>query len=383
MITNNLLESKSIRKQKVTEGINIILSLFTLVKQQRIFPRAIMTKATRGQVTIHSVEEMMKKFEEAGFQDCRINAYPAFLNEAEEKDYENGINLDLFAPNILFIDLDEKDFSSKEELDKIVKKILKHISITLLGSNPLVMWTGRGYHIIVPFQQTEALEHFEEFEGLTEKPSEELLKFTKGYLSLNKADKTNNPAFKSCLLRVPYTFNSKCFDEDRDPEVKVLEFNFTKPLPKVDNLFAEFMTFLADKKLRSEIVDDKQKRSRNRLFVRNKDSFNKILYVEKLLSAGIEDYRKNALSLIIVPYFVNVLQLSDEESYNRTREWILKCHDIKPLTPSISYLENLIRYDIARSKKTGIRPLKFKATLQSKNKELYKQLCSKILFIYR
>lgn len=98
---------------------------------------------------------------------------------------------------------------------------------------------------------------------------------------------------------------------------------------------------------------------------------------------GIEDYRKNAISLIIVPYLVNVLGLSDEESYNRTNNWALKCHDIKPLTPSISYLENLIRYNIKRSKKTGIRPLKFKDTLQYKNKELYKLLCSKTLLICR
>lgn len=83
-----------------------------------------MTKATKGQIIVNSVEEIIKKFEEANYQDCRINAYPAFLNEAEEKDYENGVNLDLFAPNILFIDLDEKDFSSKQELDKIVDKIL-------------------------------------------------------------------------------------------------------------------------------------------------------------------------------------------------------------------------------------------------------------------
>ena len=48
---------------------------------------------------------MMKAFEDANFEDCRINAYHAFLNEAEEKDCENGMNLDIFAPNILFIDL--------------------------------------------------------------------------------------------------------------------------------------------------------------------------------------------------------------------------------------------------------------------------------------
>src|SRR6478672_413248 len=115
---SNILDTKvNIRRQKVLEESNIILSLFSAVKQQRLFPRKIMTKKTRGQVTVYSTEQMMQVFEDADFIDGRINAYPAFLNEAEKRDYENGINLDIFAPNILFIDLDQKEFSSRSELD--------------------------------------------------------------------------------------------------------------------------------------------------------------------------------------------------------------------------------------------------------------------------
>src|SRR4029079_806313 len=140
---SNLLDTKvNLRRQKVLEGINILLSLFSIVKQQRIFPRKIMTKKTGRQVTVYSIEQMMRAFEDTNFEDCRINAYPAFLNEAEEKDYENDINSDIFAPNILFIDLDQKDFSSKIELDKTLTKILKHISRVLYGSKPLLLWSG-------------------------------------------------------------------------------------------------------------------------------------------------------------------------------------------------------------------------------------------------
>jgi len=157
---SNILDTKVIiRRQKVLEGINIILSLFSAVEQQRLFPRKIMTKKTGGQVTVYSVEQMMQAFEDADFIDCRINAYPAFLNEAEEKDYENGINMDIFAPNILFIDLDQKDFSCKSELDKVLNKILKNISKVLHDSKPLLLWSGNGYHIIIPVKVTEALEN--------------------------------------------------------------------------------------------------------------------------------------------------------------------------------------------------------------------------------
>ena len=55
------------------------------MKQQRLLPRKIMTGRTKVQVTAYSVEQIIKAFEEANYEDCRINAYPAFLNEAEEK----------------------------------------------------------------------------------------------------------------------------------------------------------------------------------------------------------------------------------------------------------------------------------------------------------
>src|SRR4051812_7782024 len=178
----NILDNQIIvRRQKVLEGINIILSLFSAVDQQRFFPRKIMTKKTRGQVTVNSSEQMMGAFEDAKFEDCRINAYPAFFNDAEEKDYENGINFDIFAPNILFIDLDQKDFSSKSELDKTLNKILKHISKVLEGSKPLLLWSGNGYHIIIPVKATAALEHFEDFKGLSDRPSNEFLQFAKSF----------------------------------------------------------------------------------------------------------------------------------------------------------------------------------------------------------
>ncbi len=118
---------------------------------------------------------------------------------------------------------------------------------------------GRGYHIIISVEAKEALEHFEEFETLFEKTSSEFLQFAKSYLSLDKVDKANTLAFKSCLLRVHHTFNSKCFDEGIDPEVKVIqEFDDSKPLPTIDNLLVEFMTFLSDRKLKKGLEKEKR-----------------------------------------------------------------------------------------------------------------------------
>jgi hypothetical protein len=40
------------RKQLVLEGIELILSLFSTVGQQQLFPRKIMAKYTKAQMTV-------------------------------------------------------------------------------------------------------------------------------------------------------------------------------------------------------------------------------------------------------------------------------------------------------------------------------------------
>ncbi|MDN5846553.1 MAG: DNA primase noncatalytic subunit PriX [Candidatus Nitrosocosmicus sp.] len=365
------------REIKVTEGVNILLSLFSAAKQQRIFPRNIMTPLTNGQATVHSVKEIKERFVTADYQDCRINAYPAFINEAEERDYEKGINLDLFTPNILFLDIDLNNFPSKIELDKTINKIKNHISKILPGSQPIILWSGRGYHFVIPVNVAEALEHFEEFKSISNKPSEELLRFAKSYLSFDKADNANNSAFRSCQLRVPYSLNSKCINEGIDPEVKVIQkFDTSKPLPNINNLMVEFMTDLSDRKLKERVEKDRQVKSRNKYLNHRTGGQNTIPYVEKLLKIPIIDYRKSAISLILAPYFVNILYLPDEESFHRINQWVLKCGEVKSLEPSIRDFDTIIKNAVKRAKTTGIKPLKFKDTLQYKNKELFRLLSS-------
>ena len=146
--STNASQEKQRRKQLVSDGIDLILSLFIAVGQQRLFPRTIMTKNLNRQIVVHTKEDILYWFEQANYQDCRINAYPAFLSKAEERDYEKGVNLNLFSPNILFIDLDAKRFDSNTSLQRALKQILKHIASLLHDVKPLVLWSGHGYHIL-------------------------------------------------------------------------------------------------------------------------------------------------------------------------------------------------------------------------------------------
>ena len=137
-IDSSVTNKKKERRQMVWEGINIFLSLFAAVGQ-RLFPGTIMIKCTNGQVVVYNKNEIMYYFEACNYEDCRINAYQAFLSKTEEQEYKNGTKLNLLAPNILFIDLDAKKFTSDRELRDVLKQILKNIAYLLDDCKPLVL----------------------------------------------------------------------------------------------------------------------------------------------------------------------------------------------------------------------------------------------------
>jgi hypothetical protein len=99
-----------------------------------------MTKAVGYQKEVFNVQEVVEYFRTSNYEDCRINAYPSFTKY-------NGINRT--APSFLMVDIDLKDFASKEKLDRAVNRILKRIESKVSG-HPTVLWTGNGYHIYQP-----------------------------------------------------------------------------------------------------------------------------------------------------------------------------------------------------------------------------------------
>ena len=189
---------------------------------------------------------------------------------------------------------------------------------------------------------------------------------------MGRADNQNNPAFKSCLLRVPHTFNSKYLHDKAYPEVKIVHpFLDTLFLPNIDNLLIEFQTYLVDRKLNLDF----QKQNKTELKNRINMECNTIRYVEKLLNIGISDHRKFTISLILAPYFVNVQHLKENDSFDKIKAWILKCNKVKEVRLSIRQFDNIIRYAISRCQiNPDIKPLRFEETLRQKNRELYQLL---------
>jgi len=52
---------------------------------------------------------------------------------------------------------------------------------------------------------------------------------------------------------------------------------------------------------------------------------NLIPWIEKLLDTPIDDYRKNAISLILAPYLINVRKVSYDVALNIINSWLSKC----------------------------------------------------------
>ena len=117
--TNSIIIDEEI----VRENINFILSHFE--NQHELFPRTIMTLKTRGQIKIEyesdeqkSKDKILEYFKKSDFIDCKINAFP-FNTEHTIVDFQVKNRT---AASFIMIDLDLKDFSDKEKLDKQLKR---------------------------------------------------------------------------------------------------------------------------------------------------------------------------------------------------------------------------------------------------------------------
>jgi hypothetical protein len=108
-----------------------------------------------------------------------------------------------------------------------------------------VLWSGNGIHICQPVQAIilEQESKFAQFD----QPSQIFLKFAAQILSNHKSDTNNNPGFKSCLLRVPGSYNSKYIEQNK--EVKIIQ-RWNGFRPKANPLYYHFYIYLVDRKLK-------------------------------------------------------------------------------------------------------------------------------------
>ena len=251
-------------KNEIATGLDFI---FSHLEKPTIFPRTIMTKKLGYQQIVYSKERALEHFIDSNFIDCRINAFP-FLKEGA-----------IWLPELLFIDLDLSSFNNKKSLQLALNKTLKTIKEKLdTNVHPTVLWSGNGYHIILPVYCPMVLEQIQEFQEF-DNPSERFLRFAKDFLSNDKADKSNYPSFRSCLLRIPDSFNAKCLARGESLEnskVKIIQ-EWNKDRPSIKFLLLEFRRYLINQKIKE--LNKKRKIERKSGYSSNR-GYSNIFWIE-------------------------------------------------------------------------------------------------------
>ena len=248
-----------------------------------------------------------------------------------------------------------------------MNKTLKSIKEKLdNNAHPTVLWSGNGYHIILPVYCPIELERIQEFQEF-DNPSERFLRFAKDNLSNNKADKANNPSFRSCLLRIPNSFNAKCLAKGESLEnskVKIIQ-EWNRDRPSIKFLLLEFRRYLINQKIKE--LNKKREIERKSGYYSNRGGYSTIFWIEKLLDTPISDFRKNATNLIIAPYLVNNKKLSYQHSFDILIDWLQKCNSFKKLDFKPDYL---VKHALTTAIEKRIPPMKL-VTLKDRNLELY------------
>ncbi len=306
-------------------------------------------------------ENALNLYKYSGFIDCKINAYPSYT------EWE-GINRQ--PPSFIFIDLDRSTFQDDRKHEFAMKKILKKLKDKIGGAHPTVLLSGNGYHLYQPIDAIvlEQYDIFSEFDL----PSVRFLKFAEQYFSNGRSDPVHTPTFKSCMIRIPGSHNSKCISKnggivDSSTEIRIIQrWNCFRP--KINLVLAEFHAYLVQQKL-MEIKRQRQLQKHRPSLEREHGTYH-IAWIEKLLVTPIDDYRKNAIALILAPYLINIRKYSHEQAFAAIKEWTDKCDAVKRLDSNFKYL---INYAIRNAMKIGYKPLRFE-NLKQKNNRLFNAL---------
>ena len=128
----------------------------------------------------------------------------------------------------------------------------------------------------------------------------------------------------------------------------------------------DFNIWLADKKLKE--INEFQRLKRQR----GCDSTSpakpgEIKWIEKLLQTPLDDYRKNAVALILAPYLINIKKLSYDDAFSIINEWLNKCNSVRRLDSNFNFK---IKHALTNVIKNGYPPMKL-YTLRIKKKSLY------------
>ena len=347
-----VIPNRDMAQKEVEQGLDFILTHF----KSPDFPRTISTYSTKNaQIRMLDKRLILENFKAASYLDCRINAYP---------DYTSFKGINRTAPSFFMCDLDLKDFNMDlKSLDKVLYTSVTKIRREIDG-HPTILWTGGGYHIYQPLDGfiLDECDIFAEFRDPEIDLTSKFMRFAEIHFTGGKSDTKHSPSVKSCLVRVPNTTNSK-FKRILGRVRVIQEWDGIKP--KINWILRDFRRYLIQERLDKKIHDAKTKRYRIKRARDKQDC-----WIEKLLEIPIEDYRKNAVNMILAPYLINIKRLTIKDAFAVINTWLDKCSSLRQLDSNITYIVN---YALKRSQSTGHKPLRLE-NLKIRNRILFNQL---------
>jgi hypothetical protein len=304
----------------IQKGLDYILSHFN----EPLWPRTISTKTTEGrQIPISSRMESIARFAQANYLDCRISAYPPNADE-NSSIIQRFTGLENMTPSniVVMVDLDRSNFTTFRGLKIALSRTLGNIK-EKLGTSPTVLWSGRGYHVILPLNSNGViLENVQEFEGV-DNISLKFLRYAESYLSSNKSDSQHNHtvSFNNCMLRIPGSINSK-----NGQTVTIMQ-KWDGVRPEINYLLAGFTRHIINEKY-IELIRTQKRKQKSSVYV---DQNNRVSWIEKLLLTPIPDHRKYCIWRILVPYLLNIRRLSEQETTDIIIDWLNRCKQLRRL----------------------------------------------------
>jgi hypothetical protein len=339
-------------------GLGYILSHF----QEPFWPRTISTKTTEGrQVITSSRKEALARFIQAKYLDCRISAYTPDANENPSA-IQKFTGLENITPSniIVMIDLDRSTFTTERGFTIALSRTLGNIK-EKLGTDPTVLWSGRGYHIILPLNSNNViLENIQDFQGM-DNISLKFLRYAESYLSLNKSDSQHNytVSFNNCMLRIPGSINSK-----NGQAVKIIQ-KWDGLRPEINYLLAGFSRHIMNEKY-IELKKAQKSKQKSPVPV---DQNNRVGWIERLLQTPLSDHRKYSIWRILSPYLLNIRKLPDEVVTDIIRDWLNQSNQLRRL--DFNYKQKI--KDGIEGAKRGYLPIRL-SKLKEENSGLYLML---------
>jgi hypothetical protein len=312
------------------------------------FPWRISTYLTKdGQIVVSSKEEALAMFRQSNLLDCRISAFPYPVPHITTI---NNKLINAQIPYFFLSDIDRKDFKTYKLLQQCLQDTLQNYKTILHGANPIVLWTGGGYHLYQALDADIILETFDIFKEFDE-PSMRLIRYLERLLTDGKCDSRHNAdtSFGNCMIRVPFSYNSKYVKKNDKGEILNLPFPAKSQVkivyrsngywPNIRYVLEGYWTYLIqernDEALRRLHSEQKRLRFQSKYPNRQVQDTDWIKiqygYIDKLLQNPLDDFRKYCTTFLFTPYFINTKRLSQIEASNLMRDWLDRCWQCKRL----------------------------------------------------